>query len=364
MTTRGCARRFEVEAASDGRLTGRARENLELHMRTCAQCRAEAEAFDILDRALRALPASTTDAVTARRDRQRLLAAFNDRQLAAPARTTPRRAIFPVLLVAAGLSAVVFVVQRGRTQRAVDVPPSFVSITPSDASWTRSDETGITRVRLDRGELDIHVTHTAAPHEVVVLLPDGELDDVGTTFHVKVDAGSTVAVSVSEGRVVLRRFGDEPISIGAGGSWVRPSLTAATSPSASVSDAPPPAAASAISLGSTTSASIASPPPPSAIRPHTEPTREAATTRPPPQAGELNEAVAAMNSGSYPAAVRALRAYLAQHPGTAQSEDASYLLVVALLHEGDRASAREAARDYLNRYPHGLRRTEVELVAR
>ena len=171
------------------------------------------------------------------------------------------------------------VVQRGRTQRAVDVPPSFVSITPSDASWTRSDETGITRVRLDRGELDIHVTHTAAPHEVVVLLPDGELDDVGTTFHVKVDAGSTVAVSVSEGRVVLRRFGDEPISIGAGGSWVRPSLTAATSPSASVSDAPPPAAASAISLGSTTSASIASPPPPSAIRPHTEPTREAATTR-------------------------------------------------------------------------------------
>jgi hypothetical protein len=363
MKTRGCPRRFEVEAASDGRLTGRARENLELHVRTCAQCRAEAEAFDVLDQSLRALPAPTTDAVTARRDRQRLLAAFNDRQLAAPAGTTPRRAILPVVLVAAGLSAVVVVVQRGRAQRAPDVPPSLVSITPGDASWARSDEIGITRVHLDRGELDVHVTHTAAPHEVVVLLPDGELDDVGTTFHVKVDGGWTVAVSVSEGRVVLRRFGDEPISIGAGGSWVRPSQTAATL-SALVPDAPPPTATSALSPASTATASIPSIAPPSAVRPHTEPSRESAASEAAPRASELNEAVAAMNSGSYPAAVRALRAYLAQHPETAQSEDASYLLVVALLHEGDRPSAREAARDYLNRYPLGLRRTEVEPVAR
>jgi outer membrane protein assembly factor BamD (BamD/ComL family) len=71
-----------------------------------------------------------------------------------------------------------------------------------------------------------------------------------------------------------------------------------------------------------------------------------------------------MNSGSYAEAARELRAYLAQHPSTAQSEDAAYLLVVALLHEGDRSAAREAARDYLGRYPHALRRNEVEAFAR
>ena len=45
-------------------------------------------------------------------------------------------------------------------------------------------------------------------------------------------------------------------------------------------------------------------------------------------------------------------------------EDAAYLRVIELLRVGDSVQARDAAREYLQRYPDGFRRQELESLAR
>src|SRR6478752_5493787 len=49
--------------------------------------------------------------------------------------------------------------------------------------------------------------------------PDGELEDIGTTFAVSAEAGRTTRVSVDSGSVVLRIRGQAPLSLGAGDTW-------------------------------------------------------------------------------------------------------------------------------------------------
>ena len=59
MTTPACPRSWEVEAARDGRLTGEARNSLELHLEQCETCAREQRIMHSLGERLRA----TTPAV-------------------------------------------------------------------------------------------------------------------------------------------------------------------------------------------------------------------------------------------------------------------------------------------------------------
>jgi hypothetical protein len=358
MSARPCPRRFEVEAERDGRLTGRARVSLELHLSTCADCRAEAHALKSLASALAALPVSEADDVSARRQRHRLLVAFNDSQLASRGHGTTWRWAGAGLVAAAVASVAVVVGTRTHERGPVSTSPSGapeassvtdpedpVVIVAADARWTRSEQGATTRVELDDGDIDIHVQHRGAPHGLVVSLPDGELDDVGTTFHVRVQDGRTVAIHVREGAVVFRRPGKGALLLGAGESWT--------------GDGPP-----APVVATPSASSFASAPAPSQPSPRA---RAPAAAKEDPDATsadrEFRDAVASLNAGDGAGAAAAFRAYLARHPGDGRAEDAAYLLVLALRRSGDEAGAAAAARDYLQRYPQGFRRPEIERVA-
>ena len=75
-----CHRLFEAQAVRDGRLTGPALDAHQVHVRGCAQCRAEARILDELSTSLRALPFRRVDELTGRRRRAQLLARVNEAQ--------------------------------------------------------------------------------------------------------------------------------------------------------------------------------------------------------------------------------------------------------------------------------------------
>ena len=89
----------------------------------------------------------------------------------------------------------------------------------SAAKWSRSLEGELERITLENGTLAIQVDHSASLRKLLVVLPDGELEDIGTTFSVTASAGHTTQVSVQDGQVVLRLGGAPPRSLGAGDAW-------------------------------------------------------------------------------------------------------------------------------------------------
>jgi hypothetical protein len=73
--------------------------------------------------------------------------------------------------------------------------------------------------------------------------------------------------------------------------------------------------------------------------------------------------MAALHAGqSHEAAGRFSR--FIEHPRDARAEDAAYMRVRALREAGDEAGMKAAARSYLEQYPGGFRRTEVEELLR
>jgi TolA-binding protein len=57
-------------------------------------------------------------------------------------------------------------------------------------------------------------------------------------------------------------------------------------------------------------------------------------------------------------------AFLNQHPRDSRAEDAAYLRVLALQRAGNSSGMKQAAAEYLKRYPHGFRHAEVEPLSR
>src|SRR5262249_30820072 len=154
-----CARSFEVEALRDGRLSGRARDAFEEHLRTCIPCRAETRALDAVAENLRALPIATPDELSVRRRRHRLLAAFHEAPVA-PASVAPRRppaALAFAFASAVGVAAAVAIVHDRAPSSAPAASASAVEITSEGAAWSRTEAGASTNVRLDDGELEIHV---------------------------------------------------------------------------------------------------------------------------------------------------------------------------------------------------------------
>ena len=331
-----CPRTFEAEAARDGRLAGAERASFERHAASCADCAGEVRALEGLGAALRT-GGSEADDLRVRRERTRLLAAF-DRSLVAPERRwklRPWMAAPPVLAAAAALLV--------RTPMAPPVAssPGAVVRAEGTAVWSDRREGGREEVRLDRGALWIHVVPEAEGH-LLVRLPDGELEDTGTTFTVSADGGRTTRVAVEEGRVALRIHGLAEVSLGAGEVWV-PALPVATDsprPSLRPADAPP---------APSSSARLASP---------------RVASHAPDASADFREAMAAFDAGNAREAATRFAAFVARHAGDARAEDAAYLEVIALQRCGDRAGVGSAAADYLRRYPAGFRRSEVEAMSR
>jgi hypothetical protein len=349
-----CPRLFEAEALRDGRLTGAELARFKAHLGSCAFCAREAQALDTLAESLRSsIEPPLTDELHLRRERLRLLAAFNA-TLVRTRRVERARAWqrpLATMFVFAALSAAGLLF--GLTLSRVDsvgtkvAPPEPVLVQADrNAKWSRRLENQLERVTLESGVLSIRVSHSAPARRLLVILPDGELEDIGTTFSVSADAGHTTRVTVQDGSVVLRLHGKPPLALGAGDSWT-PAPAPAAAPSAS--SVPPAAAPRRLELAPSSA--------PTPVR-RAEPEPESDPS------AEFRAAISALNGGDSSRAAALFSAFVATHPRDSRAEDAAYLRVLALQRAGSSSDMKRAAAEYLSRYPRGFRRAEVEPLSR
>jgi len=351
MSVPPCPRLFEAEAMRDGRLAGAERASFERHVTVCPACSREVQALEALAESLRAGPPdrAVADELHVRRERTRLLAAFDSALLA------PRRSWSAGhrLIGSAAVAVVVAILVLPRLRRAAEAPAhasSAVVHADSTAVWAERMVGERENVALERGALWIHVDHSSGEGRLLVVLPDGELEDIGTTFMVSADDGRTTRVAVQEGHVVLRLRGQAPIALGPRDTWTPDPRPVASAPA---SVAPPadlaPTARLDRSERSTPSlrpsASLASPPASDA-------------------SVDFRAAMAALDVGDNHQAAEAFADFLEKHPRDPRSEDAAYLRVVALQRSGEGAGMKHAALEYLRRYPAGFRQAEVEPLSR
>lgn len=363
MTRADCPRLFEAEARRDGRLTGAERASFERHLSACPACSREVHALEALAASLRNDERGGVDELHERRERTRLLAAFERSRVAPePQPFAFRRLLVPGLVA---LLAAVAVALFMRARDAGDVAKVSAVIQPrGTATWSRRVDSRSERVFLRDGTLRIQRAHDATAPRLLVILPDGELEDIGTTFTVSTSGGRTTHVSVEEGRVVLRLHGKRPVTLGRGGIF-----TAETPP--------PPADSARVAPLVPSSSSATSPTPAASPRPTGLPREPVPVLAPTPApsaaeaspalrdenaAREFRAATSALDAGDNGAAAAAFARFLAQYGRDPRAEDAAYLRVIALQRAGNVPATRSAAREYLRRYPAGFRRAEVEAL--
>jgi TolA-binding protein len=214
------------------------------------------------------------------------------------------------------------------------------------AKWSRQSESQRETVTLESGTLAIHVDHTlSSQRRLLVILPDGELEDIGTTFSVTAAAAHTTQVTVQEGRVILRLRGKPALALAGGDTWI-------PGPEALASTTAPAPAPSPRGLKLAASA----PTVPSAA-PAIAPSAGASSPEP---STEFHDAMSALNAGDNARAATLFEAFLGRHPRDSHAEDAAYLRVLALQRAGSASAMHQAAGEYLRRYPHGFRRADVE----
>jgi TolA-binding protein len=71
----------------------------------------------------------------------------------------------------------------------------------------------------------------------------------------------------------------------------------------------------------------------------------------------------ALNGGDSARAAALFSAFISAYPRDSRGEDAAYLRVLALQRAGNSSAMKQAAADYLSRYPRGFRRAEVEQLS-
>ncbi len=372
----GCPRLFEVAAQRDGRLDGAEAVRFQSHLAVCDVCKREARALQALSEALRfARDFADDDELHVRRERTRLLAAFDASLVPAPRSRVElwRRSAVAVALLSA-LTALVFVFWPARPDRSrfreapLARPPAVVTVrADSGARWSRQVEARLDKIILESGALSIRVDHAGSRRRLLVILPDGELEDIGTTFSVSADAGHTTRVTVQDGKVVLRLHGKLPIALGAGDSWSPPPAPAVMLREPT----PPPTPARPVQRAAPDAVAprIQSKPEPAPALPGVEPTPSATSapqriTPDPAPSADFRAAVSAFESGDHARAAARFSVFLSQHPGDPRAEDAAYLRTLALQRSGNYAAMKQAAHDYLSRYPRGFRRAEVDGLLR
>ncbi|MDB4971793.1 MAG: hypothetical protein JWN48_134 [Myxococcaceae bacterium] len=326
MTRGGCERSWQVEAARDDRLDAEALASFKLHRASCAICQTEQQTLDRLALSLSQLGVQD-DEMAVRRLRQRTLELANESMLHSPqsrgrSRSVALGLLAGVALVAAGL----LLLARPPSSPSSPTSPIAVQVVPREnARWRRTLEENVEQVDLAAGTLLFRVARKPNDPRLLVRLPDGEIEDLGTTFSVTVEGGKTREIVVREGRVLFHRRGAPALHLVAGSTWMPP-----LEPEPESDTGPRPALAP-------TAPSVdgePAPPKPHSVTPHA-PARERASARP------GAKAVPAGNA-----------------------EDASYLQILTLLREGRSVDARQAARAYLRMFPAGFRKVEVERVAR
>ena len=320
MSAGACARKWQVEAAHDGRITGKDRQNALRHAETCVDCMQEGRALVALEQTVAALPLLRRDPLTARRGRQRLLAEMNQRIIPLPSKRIP--ALLAWALVPLALIAVLAI------RAAAPAPAQVITVSHivrvharAGARWSSTSASSLETVDLFEGFAAFEVL----PHpgrRVLINLPDGQVEDTGTVFEIEVDKGRTRRVAVSRGSVSVRLLGTPALRLIAGQSW-----QAEATPMTASEPLPPPVKQSPVT---------------SASRPpafHAQPAQSRALAQPAPAQADANGDATSTD--------------------LTRAEDDTYLRIVQLQKEGHYAESRQLAKSYLLRFPNGLRRVEV-----
>jgi|SRR5688572_21801813 hypothetical protein len=133
------SRQPRAEALRDRRLAGAELSSFARHLSVCPHCSREVEALQALGDALRApaLGPADADELHVRRERTRLLAAF-DAALAPRERSYGARSVFLGIAAVAALIVGLFVYFRPRAvETGVEVADAVVVHADSNASWSR-----------------------------------------------------------------------------------------------------------------------------------------------------------------------------------------------------------------------------------
>jgi TolA-binding protein len=312
-----CSRSREVEAAKDGRLDAATRALAERHVVECSSCAREARELDELSARLRSFLEVAADDFSVHRLKRRVTRAVDRDRFVGSSPLSPG---FWLALVAVTCAGVVAVAVAWRSGHGPELSDPAVDVTADSAArWAMRSVRDVKRLDVESGKLRIQIARHPGDRVVVVHLPDGEIDDTGTTFSVTVVAERTRRVAVDQGSVLLRLRDQEERQLGAGQTWERPEsvLPIEVAVSAQV-----PAA------DSSSPADTPGPGAPSRQAPHR------------PAARPLAASPSASSAGS-------------------EDEDEEYLRVLKLLRAGDVTSARTVAKSYLRDFPSGFRAPEL-----
>ncbi len=329
-----CSRRWELEAARDGRLHGAELEAHRQHLASCPSCRREAQLLDRIAERAKAAGDGPIDEIAMRRMRREVLEQADGMwtgRAASPRRRGSRW--LALSFAAAALLVVVTGLWWRAGSKAEPAPRVVVEATPGpSAQWQRTAEPDIERFKLRDGVLSLRVSRQPGSRRVVVDVPDGEIEDIGTVFRVEVSHAQTNLVAVEEGIVhVMLRDGLD-VTLHTGERWSRSAAVQVASSAGPHPESQPDA-----------SAAPASAPGVVLARRTTLPPRVAASR-------------ATSTTGMVPRDEAGVK-------DTASAEDVAYVGVLALLREGRQGEAQTAARDYLARFPQGFRRNEMIQVA-
>ncbi len=364
-----CTRAWQAEAIEDGRLSGAERASFERHAASCAECARELRALVRLRQGAEWLPASSPTPLEHRRQRQALLRRASE--LCQRASVQPRRRTFAAFVLSSALMAALSIGfglrawRSGSEASVARAAPTYRLDASPGASWQTIEEGAALRLRLGSGSFMLEVDKLTAVQRFVLELPDGELEVICTRFGVRVEPEGTRRVEVAEGSVALRLRDALPISLGAGESWTaeREAARAAAPPSVPAAE-PPSTPAPAAAAPSERSRARARP----TALPETQRALEPSSREQAATAGTHNDdfarAMAAFGAGDYGQAERLFQDFERRHGEDARQEDSTFLRAVARARRGDAAGARAIAREYLERYPNGLRAPEAERLAR
>jgi TolA-binding protein len=385
-----CSRLWQAEAVEDGRIDALSAASFERHRLQCSECAHEASVLRALRDTLQRVEPREPSPLEQRRERAELLRRANQLMLAR--RDAPRR---PLLLsAAAALVAVVTVSLAWRASHSASAAsttaPVFELRAVGGASFHDQSRGPSGRVTLTSGALAVHVEHLQRGQRFVVAVPDGELEVHGTRFIVEVEHAHTQRVLVTEGVVSLRLSGGAEHQLIAGSSWTRPPPSApdsallvdtrpaddaekARQSTSAPPDAPRALAARADERAPTSAARLrrshgathardtaeqsvsaaSSGAAPAAIGGSNAPTASSAPL-------EFAAAMASFQTGAYLDADERFATFAARFAADPRSEDAAFLRAVIATKRGDAAAAVARARDYVKRFPSGLRSAEMQ----
>lgn len=350
MTRFECPYTRRLAQARDGALEAAELACVQDHLkRGCRHCQREQSYLDWLRQQLRATTPDLDEVGLQRQRRSLLFKADQYRQRLLTSRQQ-RLGALKGAAVAIALCAGLFMLDR--------TPDITINRLSGTGPIQRYTEGNYAVVELSDGGYELRVTRGVLDRSLLVRLPDGEIEDIGTVFGVTVESGRTARVAVSQGAVKLRVQGRRHVTLEAGGVWESPRQSPAVDPTEAPAE---PARADDAHNSRHATASpnverdvqpeprVAAPLPPSS-RPSTPADRGA---------GVPPEHPVTSRVGQRPAATRSARS----SPDTSASEDALYLQILELLRQERPDAARSLAKRYLNRFPHGFRRREVAGIA-